>query len=94
MLKNESSFICQRLTTLRGTYFLCHFFACIVVFVFLSPMLLAFSKADFTIQIERIKFIIFYRGATSKSPTMNHSPTMYGDPLSANLQVYTIKIER
>ncbi|GJQ65832.1 hypothetical protein Trydic_g11978 [Trypoxylus dichotomus] len=25
-------------------------------------------------------------GTTSKSPTMNHSPTMYGDPLTGNLQ--------
>ncbi|KAJ8940264.1 hypothetical protein NQ318_007178 [Aromia moschata] len=27
-----------------------------------------------------------YRGATSKSPTMNHSPTLYGDHISANVQ--------
>ncbi|XP_071055185.1 forkhead box protein P1 isoform X5 [Onthophagus taurus] len=27
------------------------------------------------------------QGGTSKSPTMNHSPTMYGDPLTGNIQV-------
>lgn len=31
--------------------------------------------------------LFIFRGATSKSPTMNHSPTLYGDHISANVQV-------
>ncbi|KAF7267098.1 hypothetical protein GWI33_019595 [Rhynchophorus ferrugineus] len=28
--------------------------------------------------------VCLFRGGSSKSPTMNHSPTLYGDHMSAN----------
>jgi hypothetical protein len=35
----------------------------------------------------KISFLFQTRGVPSKSPTLTHSPTMYGDALNANLQV-------